>query len=42
MSQEELLGILIEGATLLGGHNELADKAGPIPDIIVLVVLGEI
>ena len=30
-----------EGTTLLRGNNELPGEAGSIPDIIVLVVLGQ-
>lgn len=42
MGQEELLGILVEGPTLLGGHNELADEASPVTNVIILVVLGQV
>lgn len=42
MGQEELLGILIEGSALLGGHDELADEASPVADVIILIVLGQV
>lgn len=42
MSQEELLGIFVEGPTLLGGHNELADEASTVTDVVILVVLGQV
>lgn len=42
MGQEELLGILVEGPALLGGHNELADEASPVTDVIILVILGQV
>lgn len=42
MGQEELLGILIEGPALLSGHDELADEASPVTDVVILVVLGQV
>lgn len=42
MGQEELLGILVEGPALLSGHDELADEASPVTDVIILVVLGQV
>lgn len=42
LGQEELLGIFVEGPALLGGHNELADEASPVADVIILVVLGQV
>lgn len=42
MGQEELLGIFIEGPALLSGHDELADEASPVADVIILVVLGQV
>ena len=40
--QEQLLGILAEGTTLVSGHDELADEACPVANVIVLVVLGQV
>jgi len=42
LGQEELLGVLVECPTLLSGHNELADEASPVTDVIILVVLGQV
>lgn len=42
LGQEELLGIFVEGPALLGGHNELADEASPVADVVILVVLGQV
>lgn len=40
--EEQFLCILAECPTLLGGHDELANEACPITDVIVLVILGQV
>lgn len=40
--EKQLLGVLAESPALLRGHNELANEARPITDVVVLVVLGQV
>ena len=40
--EEQLLGVLAEGSALIGGHDELADEAGTVTDVIVLVVFSQV
>ena len=40
--QDQLLGVLAERPALVRGHDELADEARPVPDVVVLVVLGQV
>lgn len=40
--QKDAAGVLVEGAALVAGHDQLSYKAGAIPDIVVLVVLAQV
>ena len=41
-SQDQLLGVLAERPALVRGHYELANEASPVPDVVVLVVFGQV
>ena len=41
-SQEDFLGVLGEHTLVACRENELAQEAGPVADVIVLVVLGQV
>lgn len=40
--EEEFLSIFAERSALLGGHDELANETRPVPDVVILVVLGQV
>lgn len=40
--EEEFLSIFAEHSALLGGHDELPNKTSPVPNVVILVVLGQV
>lgn len=40
--EEQLFSVLAERPALLSGHNELADEARAVADVIILIVLGQV
>jgi len=40
--QQDAAGVLVEGAALLVGHDELPDEAGSVSDVVALVVFAEV
>lgn len=40
--QQDAAGVLVEGAALLAGHNQLSDEARPVSNVVVLVVFAEV
>lgn len=40
--KEKLLGVFAESAALIGGNNQLADEAGTISDVIVLIIFRQV
>lgn len=40
--EEEFLSVFAERSALLSGHDELANETCPVPDVIILVILGQV
>lgn len=40
--EEEFLSVFAERSALLSGHDELPNEPSPVPDVVVLVVLGQV
>lgn len=40
--EEQLFSVLAERPALLSGHNELADEARTVADVIILIILGQV
>lgn len=40
--EEQLFSVLAERPALLSGHNELADEARTVTDVIILIVFGQV
>lgn len=40
--KEKLLGVFVKSTALISGHNELADKAGTISNVIVLIIFRQV
>lgn len=40
--EEEFLSVFAESAALLSGHDELANETRTVPDVVILVILGQV
>lgn len=40
--EEQFLSVFAERSALLGGHDELANETRPVPDVVILVILGQV